>query len=67
MIDAFKRYWASMWTSRAVFYRKTPGFDHFTSSIAVVVQTMVESEVAGIMFTGNPINTATDQIVINAS
>jgi len=67
VVDAVKRCWASMWTSRAVFYRRTQGFDHFEASIAVVVQTMVESEIAGVMFTGNPINTATDEIVINAS
>ncbi len=67
VVDAVKRCWASMWTSRAVFYRKTNGFDHFKTSIAVVVQTMVESEVAGVMFTANPINAATDQIMINAS
>ena len=67
LLDAVKRCWASMWTSRAVFYRQTQGFDHFSSSIAVVVQTMVESEVSGVMFTGNPINTATDQVVITPS
>lgn len=67
VVDAVKRCWASMWSSRAVSYRKTQGFDHFSSSIAVVVQMMVESEVAGVMFTGNPINTATDQLMINAS
>ncbi|MGH7963050.1 MAG: PEP/pyruvate-binding domain-containing protein, partial [Candidatus Binatia bacterium] len=67
VIDAVKRCWASLWTARAAFYRHTQGFDHFSTSIAVVVQTMVESEVSGVMFTGNPINAATDQIVINAS
>ncbi|HSV71481.1 MAG TPA: PEP/pyruvate-binding domain-containing protein [Methylibium sp.] len=67
VVDAVKRCWASMWTSRAVFYRHSQGFDHFTSSIAVVVQTMVESEVAGVLFTGNPINAATHELVVNAS
>ena len=67
VIDAVKRCWASLWTARAVFYRKTQGFDHFTASIAVVIQTMVASEISGVMFTANPLNAATDQIVINAS
>jgi phosphohistidine swiveling domain-containing protein len=66
VIDAVKRCWASLWTARAVAYRKTQGFTLFPS-IAVVVQMMVESEVAGVMFTANPINTATDQLFINAS
>ncbi|MCB1668163.1 MAG: PEP/pyruvate-binding domain-containing protein [Porticoccaceae bacterium] len=67
LIDAVKRDWASMWSARATFYRNSQGFDHFESSIAVVVQTMVESEVSGVMFTGNPLNAATDEIMINAS
>jgi phosphohistidine swiveling domain-containing protein len=66
IIDAVKRCWASLWTARAVSYRKSQGFTLFPS-IAVVVQTMVESEISGVMFTGNPVNTATDQIMINAS
>lgn len=67
VIDAVKRCWASLWTGRATFYRNSQGFDHFTSSIAIVVQTMVQSEISGVMFTGNPMNTATDQILINSS
>ncbi|MGV8075020.1 MAG: PEP/pyruvate-binding domain-containing protein [Syntrophobacteraceae bacterium] len=67
VLDAVKCCWASMWTARAVSYRETQGFDHFKMSLAVVVQTMVEAEVAGVMFTGNPANTATDEILINAS
>jgi pyruvate,water dikinase len=66
VIDAVKRCWASLWTARAVSYRKSQGFTAFPS-IAIVVQTMVESEVSGVMFTGNPINTATDELMINAS
>ena len=67
IVDAVKRCWASLWTGRATYYRNSQGFDHFTSSIAIVCQTMVESEISGVMFTGNPMNEATDQILINAS
>lgn len=66
VLDAVKRDWASLWTARAVAYRKSGGFTEFPS-IAVVVQTMVPSEVSGVMFTGNPLNHATDEIVLNAS
>jgi rifampicin phosphotransferase len=66
VLDAVKRDWASLWTARAVAYRKSGGFTEFPS-IAVVVQTMVPSEVSGVMFTGNPLNAATDEIVLNAS
>jgi pyruvate,water dikinase len=66
VLDAVKRDWASLWTARAVAYRKRGGFTGFPS-IAVVVQTMVASQVSGVMFTGNPLNAATDQIMLNAS
>jgi pyruvate,water dikinase len=67
LVDAVRRCWASMWTERAVAYRRDRGFDHRQASIAVVVQTMVSAEVSGVMFTGNPVNTATDEFMINAS
>jgi rifampicin phosphotransferase len=66
VLDAVKRDWASLWTARAVAYRKSGGFTEFPS-IAVVVQTMIASEVSGVMFTGNPLNAATDEIMLNAS
>ena len=66
VLDAVKRDWASLWTARAVGYRKSQGFTELPS-MAVVVQTMIPSEVAGVMFTGNPLNQASDQILLNAN
>jgi pyruvate,water dikinase len=66
VLDAVRRCWASLWTARAVSYRQTKGFGQ-TAAIAVVVQQMVASEVAGVMFTANPLTAATDEVVINAS
>jgi len=67
VVNAVRRCWASMWTARAISYRHTKGFDHAQARIAVVVQQMVESEVAGVMFTGHPLRARTDEIVVNAS
>ena len=67
LVDAVRRCWASMWTARVTAYRHNKGFDHSAISIAVVVQKMVEPDVAGVMFVGNPMNARTDEIVINAS
>ncbi|MGH8598306.1 MAG: PEP/pyruvate-binding domain-containing protein, partial [Gammaproteobacteria bacterium] len=66
VLDAVKCCWASLWTARATSYRHAKSFGH-KHGIAVVVQTMVPAEVSGVMFTANPITTATDEIVINAS
>jgi len=68
VVDAVRQCWASLWTARAVAYREQQGMNDITTiHMAVVVQQMIDSEVSGVMFTANPINTATDEIVINAS
>ncbi|RVU54817.1 phosphoenolpyruvate synthase [Anaerosphaera multitolerans] len=59
--------WASLWTSRAIYYREKQNFDHFDVSLSVVVQKMVNSEKSGVMFTANPINNNVDEMMINAS
>lgn len=67
LVTAVRRCWASMWTGRAVSYRKSTGFEHLMARIAVVVQVMVESDLSGVMFTANPLNARTDELIINAS
>ena len=65
--DALRRCWASLWTARATSYRNTQGIDHFDVGVAVVIQQMVDSDVSGVVFTANPLTTATDEAVIEAS
>jgi phosphohistidine swiveling domain-containing protein len=67
LVDAARRCWASLWTDRAVVYRATNGIDHRTVRLAVVVQRMVDSEVAGVMFTANPVTGRRMQVVIDAA
>jgi len=47
--------WASLFTDRAVIYRLQNGFDHRQVQLAVVVQKMVFPQVAGILFTADPV------------
>ncbi|MFI6919389.1 PEP/pyruvate-binding domain-containing protein [Nonomuraea spiralis] len=67
VLDAVRRCWASLWTDRAVAYRESNGIDHRTVSLAVVVQRMVESRTAGVMFTANPVTGRRRQAVIDAA
>lgn len=62
-----RKCWASLWTSRAIYYRQEQKFDHFEVSLSVVVQKMVNSEKSGVMFTANPVNNNTNELMINAS
>ncbi|ONI73952.1 phosphoenolpyruvate synthase [Kribbella sp. ALI-6-A] len=50
------RCWASLFTERAVTYRLRNGFDHRRIHMAVVVQQMVFSQAAGILFTADPVS-----------
>ncbi len=67
VLDAVKRCWASLWTERAVSYRASNKIDQRVVSLAVVVQRMVEPEVAGVLFTANPLTGHRRQAVIDAS
>ena len=49
------RCWASLFTERAVTYRRRRGIDHRTVHMAVVVQQMVFPQAAGILFTADPV------------
>jgi pyruvate,water dikinase len=62
-----KSCWASLWTTRATSYRTKQGFDHHKVYLAVVIQAMIPSEIAGILFTANPVDGNRDVAVINAS
>ena len=67
LLQAVKRCWSSLWTTRALAYRARQGIDPATVSLAVVVQTMVRASAAGILFTANPLTGARDEIVIDAA
>src|SRR4029453_16721757 len=67
VLDAVARCWASLWTDRAVVYRATNGIDHRSVSLAVVIQRMVDAEVAGVLFTADPVTGRRRQAVIDAS
>jgi phosphohistidine swiveling domain-containing protein len=67
LLEAVKNCWASLWTARAMAYRARQGIDPATVSLAVVVQRMVESESAGVMFTANPANGRRNEEVVSAA
>jgi rifampicin phosphotransferase len=59
--------WASLWTDRAILYRQRQGTDPHQVSMAVVVQEMVPVDIAGVMFTANPLTGDRREILIDAS
>jgi pyruvate,water dikinase len=67
VLDAVLRCWGSLWTARALAYRAQHDIPAENLSIAVVVEQLVPAEVAGILFTANPVTGARDQMMINAA
>ncbi|MFJ9036905.1 rifamycin-inactivating phosphotransferase [Streptomyces sp. NPDC102406] len=49
------RCWASLFTERAVIYRRRNGIEHRTVRMAVVVQRMLLPQAAGVLFTADPV------------
>lgn len=67
VVQAVKECWASLFTPRAIFYRTENNFNHMKVGLAAVVQEMVQSEVAGVMFSVDPVSQELDSISIEAA
>jgi pyruvate,water dikinase len=67
LLEAVCACWASLWSERAILYRARQKVEQTTVKLAVVVQKMVPADVAGVMFTANPVSGARDEVVIDAS
>ncbi len=59
--------WSSLWTGRAIGYRSRNGISHNNIGLAVVVQAMIQSEAAGVLFTANPVTGKRTESVIDAT
>ncbi len=54
LIEAVKKCVASLFTSRATYYRNKKRFKHEESKLAVIVQKMINSEKSGVIFSKDP-------------
>jgi pyruvate,water dikinase len=65
VLDRVRDCWASFFSERAIFYRQKKGsLDDL--GMAVVVQRMVRSDVAGVLFTCDPVRGRRDRMVVEA-
>ncbi|MCA9538518.1 MAG: phosphoenolpyruvate synthase [Myxococcales bacterium] len=56
LLDRMRACWASLFTDRAILYRRRNNIDHTEVALSVVVQRMVLPQKAGILFTGDPVS-----------
>lgn len=67
ILEKVRDCWASLFNERAIIYRLKNAVDHRRVKLAVVLQKMVFSDTAGIVFTADPVNGKRTTILINAS
>jgi len=66
LIGNVKKCWASLFTPRAIVYRNEKGMRKSRVSVAVVIQKMVQAQVAGVAFTVHPVTRDKNQMIIEA-
>ena len=59
LIESVKKCWSSLFTPRAIVYRKEKGFSHDEVLISVAVQELIFSRSSGVLFTIEPVSGAT--------
>ena len=67
VVQAVENCWKSMFSERAVAYRRDRNIPDAGVAMAVVVQRMVPAEAAGVLFTVHPVSGAIDELVIEAA
>jgi pyruvate,water dikinase len=67
VIEKVRTCWASLWSERAIAYRQNNGLDHEAVSMAVLVQQQLPAEVAGVLFTLNPMTGREEEMTVEAS
>ncbi len=59
--------WMSLYTDRALAYRRRSGRGPSAGGMAVVIQTMVAPDVSGVLFTINPLNGSWREMVVEST
>ena len=67
VLGHLRRCWASLFTDRAICYRRQMGYPETGLAMSVVVQKMVQPRAAGVAFTLNPRDGDRSQVAIDAS
>ncbi len=67
LFEFVRRCFASAYSLRAMTYRISQGLPLTGVRPAAIIQEMIFGDISGVMFTGNPLNNDTDQILVNSA
>lgn len=60
LIEHVKKCFSSLYTPRAIYYRRKKGFKESEALLAVVIQKMIDSDKSGVVFSKDPIKQSDD-------
>jgi len=66
LLENVKKCWASLFTPRAIFYRFERNLHKEKTSVAVVIQKMIDSDISGVTFSVHPVTQDNNQMIIEA-
>lgn len=64
LLEAVRCCWASYWSEKAVLYREQVRLNHTQHAMAVLVQTMVQPKLAGVLFTRDPLHQEQNVMIV---
>lgn len=65
ILNSIRKCFASLFTTRATYYRNKKGFKHDQVSLAVIVQKMIDAKKSGVIFSKDP-SLKKDDVIIEA-
>lgn len=66
ILEHLKQCWASLYSTRSLYYILQKSIPFADLSLAVIIQRMIDSEVAGICYTTHPVTQDPNQLLIEA-
>lgn len=67
VLEAVRACWVSLFTDRALAYRVRRGLGSASAAMAVVVQEMLAADLAGVVFSGDPVRQDPNRIIIEGA
>ena len=63
---AIKDLWASVWDERVIQYHQQSGLSEAPPAMAIVIQPMLDAQVAGVAYSVHPLTGRADTVLVNA-
>ncbi len=67
LLDSIRACWAGLWNERALTYLQEHGMEHLVGCMGVVVQKQIQPQVAGVLFTLNPLTGREEEMMVESA